>query len=71
MSKAKTASVLRFRAPGARIEHFTADSVTTFCGLNARYGAKFGGPGQPAGTDIKPRPLCGKCRNARTNPNDN
>lgn len=57
--------MFRFRAHGSRTEHFTADRTTTLCGIDARYGAKFGGPGDPAGMDIKPRPLCGKCRDAR------
>lgn len=57
--------MFRFRAPGSRIEHFTIDRVTTLCGRDARYGAKYGGPGDPPGTDIKIRPLCGKCRAAR------
>jgi hypothetical protein len=51
----------RFRAFNAKTEHFTADSIVTLCGRDARYGAKFGGPGDPAGMDIKIRPLCTKC----------
>ena len=54
----------RFRAPNARIEHFTADDAVTLCGISARSGARFGGPGEPVGVDIKLRPLCGKCRAA-------
>jgi hypothetical protein len=54
----------RFRAPGSRIEHFTADDTVTLCGIGARAGARYGGPGDPAGTDIKLRPICGKCRAA-------
>ena len=56
----------RFRAPGSSIEHFTADGTVTLCGRDARYGAKFGGPGDPAGMDIVVRPICGKCRAARS-----
>lgn len=53
-----------FRAPGSRIEHLTADDTVTLCGIGARAGARYGGPGDPPGTDIKLRPLCGKCRSA-------
>lgn len=55
----------RFRAFNARNEHFTADDTVTLCGLNARLGARYGGPGDPAGTDIKLRPMCRKCMAAR------
>ena len=54
-----------FRAPNTRIEHLTADDIVTLCGINARFGARYGGPGDPRSVDIKLRPLCGKCRDAR------
>jgi hypothetical protein len=55
----------RFRAFNARTEHFTADDTVTLCGISARNGARFGGPGDPAGADVKLRPICTKCRAAR------
>ena len=30
-----------FRAPGSRIEHLTANDVTTLCGRDARLGARY------------------------------
>lgn len=53
-----------FRAAGSRIEHLTADDTVTLCGKGARAGARYGGPNDPAGQDIKLRPLCAKCRAA-------
>lgn len=49
-----------FRAPGSRIEHLTANDVTTLCGRDARLGARY--TASDNRVDSKTRPLCPNCR---------
>jgi hypothetical protein len=53
-------STTYFRAPGGRIEHITADSITTVCGIPAVVGAHF--TDKDRGPNAKVRPLCAACR---------
>jgi hypothetical protein len=54
----------RYARPSwGRVAHLVPEGATlTACGMEAKPMAKWGGPGEPAGEDRRPWPICPTCR---------